>query len=328
MRRMAIINQKGGVGKTTTTVNIGSALARAGHRVLVIDLDPQSHLTLHLGLDPASRRAGTYELLTGSATMAKARVRVGTNLWVVGSSIDLAAAEIELVSVVGREVILRDLLDQHVGAGNNGSSNGRVRTAQYDYVLMDCPPSLGVLTLNGLCAARELLIPLQPHYLALQGLGKLLETVALVSKRISPQLTVAGVVVCMHEAGTKLAGEVVEDVRSFFEAARGTSVPWSSAQVFETVIRRNIKLAEAPGYGKSIFDYAPDSNGAKDYEQAAREIDDPASVHVERERRGAEALSGLSGGGAPEAKPLNELQLQVGCEGEPAGRLMVDPQPV
>ena len=278
MRRVAIINQKGGVGKTTTAVNVGMALARAGHRVLLIDLDPQAHLTLHLGQDPASGRAGLYEMLTGSATVAKARRKVASNLWIVGSSIDLAAAEVELVSVVGREVILRDLLDQHVGAG--GKANGR--RPQYDYVLMDCPPSLGVLTLNGLCAADEVFIPLQPHYLALQGLGKLLETVSLVGKRINPGLRVTGILVCMNEAGTKLAAEVVDDVRTFFAAARGTDLPWATARVFDTVIRRNIKLAESPSYGKSIFDYAPDSNGAKDYERIALEVHDPEAL-VERE---------------------------------------------
>ncbi len=271
MRRIAIINQKGGVGKTTTAVNVGVALARAGHRVLLIDLDPQAHLTLHLGQDPASGRAGVYEMLTGSATVAKARRRVGPNLWLVGSSIDLVGAEVELVSIVGREVILRDLLDQHVGAGASG------RSPRYDYVLIDCPPSLGVLTLNGLCAAAEVLIPLQPHYLALQGMGKLLETVSLVSRRINPSLRVTGVVVCMNEAGTKLASEVIEDVRSFFSAARDTGVPWASTRVFETAIRRNIKLAESPSHGKSIFDYAPDSNGAKDYGQLALEIHDPVA---------------------------------------------------
>jgi len=240
------------------------ALARAGHRVLLIDLDPQAHLTLHLGIDPKAKRPGVYELLTGSTTIAKTRVKVGNNAWVIGSSIDLAAAEVELVSVVGREVILRDLLDQHI------SGNGR--SAQYDYVLMDCPPSLSVLTLNGLCAAQEVLIPLQPHYLALQGLGKLLETVSLVSKRINPDLKVSGVAVCMYDPGTKLGAEVVDDVRSFFEKDRGGHTPWSTARVFDSAIRRNIKLAESPSYGQSIFDYAPDSNGAHDYEQLAREI--------------------------------------------------------
>src|SRR5690606_35924234 len=132
MRRIAFINQKGGVGKTTTTVNIGVALARAGHRVLLIDLDPQAHLTLHLGVDPAAGNPGLYELLTGSATVAKARQKVANNVWVVGSSIDLAAAEVELVGVAGREVILKNLLDQHVG--------GNGKDELYDYVLMDCPP--------------------------------------------------------------------------------------------------------------------------------------------------------------------------------------------
>ncbi|NLX12525.1 MAG: ParA family protein [Phycisphaerales bacterium] len=272
MRRIAIINQKGGVGKTTTTVNIGVALARAGHRVLLIDLDPQAHLTLHLGQDPGAGQLGTYELLTGSASFAKARRKAGQNLWLVGSSIDLAGAEVELVSVVGREVILRDLLDQHVGAGRDH------HRPQYDYVLIDCPPSLGVLTLNGLCAAGEVFIPLQPHYLALQGLGKLLETISLVNKRINPGLLVSGVVLCMYDAGTKLAGEVVQDVRTFFGEAKDQDLPWRATRIFDTVIRRNIKLAEAPSYGQSIFDYAPDSNGAKDYARLAAEIHAPPAV--------------------------------------------------
>ncbi len=146
---------------------------------------------------------------------------------------------------------------------------------------MDCPPSLGVLTLNGLCAAEEVIIPLQPHYLALQGLGKLLETVSLVSKRINPRLKVTGVVICMNEAGTRLAVEVLEDVRSFLTRARGADVPWASARVFASSIRRNIKLAEAPSHGQSIFEYAPESNGARDYERLAREIHDPASLEAE-----------------------------------------------
>jgi chromosome partitioning protein len=183
---------------------------------------------------------------------------------------------VELVSVVGREVILRDQLDQHVGVGKDN------HWPQYDYVLIDCPPSLGVLTLNGLCAANEVMIPLQPHYLALQGLGKLLETVSMVEKRINPQLQVSGVVLCLYEAGTKLASEVVQDVREFCEQARGNGSPWQNTRVFDTVIRRNIKVAESPSYGQSIFDYAPDSNGAKDYTQLAREIADPESFDREK----------------------------------------------
>lgn len=263
MRRIAIINQKGGVGKTTTTVNLGCALARAGHRVLMIDLDPQAHLSLHLGFDPSEAYQGTYEMLTGSATLDQARRQVADNLWVVGSSIDLAAAEVELVGVVGREVILDDLIKQHVGTGAH----------QYDFLLMDCPPSLGTLTLNGLCAASEVFIPLQPHYLALQGLSKLLDTVSLVTRRINKGLVVSGIVVCMHDSGTKLCGEVVDNVYQFLKDSRNTDVPWAGAQMFDTFIRRNIKLAEAPSHGQSIFDYAPDSNGAKDYARLSGDVD-------------------------------------------------------
>jgi chromosome partitioning protein len=151
-----------------------------------------------------------------------------------------------------------------------------------------------VLTLNGLCAAKEVFIPLQPHYLALQGLGKLLETVTLVGRRINPDLKVSGVVVCMHDAGTKLANEVIDDVRGFLDSARGTPVPWADAKLFPTMIRRNIKLAEAPSYGKSIFDYAADSHGAKDYEQLAKDVDaqaaaQPAPPAQEPHHRGTES---------------------------------------
>lgn len=309
MRRIACINQKGGVGKTTTAVNLGAALARAGNRVLLIDLDPQAHLSLHLGQDPAAGLPGSYELLTGggSASIAKVRNKAGSNLWVVPSSIDLAAAEVELVSVVGREVILRDLLDQHVGG-----ANGRI--PQYDYVIMDCPPSLGVLTLNGLCAAKEVFIPLQPHYLALQGLGKLLETVSLVSRRINPDLKVTGVVVCMNDAGTRLANEVVEDVRSFLDSARNTAVPWAGARLFNTMIRRNIKLAEAPSYGKSIFDYAADSNGAKDYEQLAQEVQ---AITTQGEQAGSPAQQASTTSPAPPSSPAPaEVTADSGSAGQ------------
>lgn len=307
MRRIAVINQKGGVGKTTTTANVAAALARAGHRVLAFDLDPQSHLSLHLGLDPASGKPGVYELLTGSASINKARMKVAENLWVVGATIDLAAAEVELVSVLGREVLLRDMLDQHVSGGEKDG-----RFARYDYVFFDCPPSLGVLTLNGLCAAQEVIIPLQPHYLALQGLGKLLETVLLVSKRINPTLKVAGITICMHDAGTKLGTEVVEDVRTFLESARRGNVPWSGARLFESVIRRNIKLAESPSYGKSIFDYAPDSNGAKDYERLALEIHDPASV--EQQRAVSDAGPAVAKAPVPMAEPAGMVKPVAECK--------------
>lgn len=257
MRRIAIINQKGGVGKTTTSVNLGAALAKAGKRVCIFDLDPQAHATTHLGIEPDGQSPSMYEVLIDNKPLAEVRKQADDNLWVVGSDINLAAAEVELAGVVGREVILRDLMpaDDH-----------------FDIVLMDCAPSLGVLTLNALCAADEVFIPLQPHFLALHGLSKLLETTALVGKRINPHLRVTGVILCMCEAHTKLAQEVERDLNTFLEASRGQNVPWSQARVFEARIRRNIKLAEAPSFGQSIFEYAPSCHGAQDYLALAMEV--------------------------------------------------------
>lgn len=258
MRRIAVLNQKGGVGKTTSTVNVAAALARKGYRTLVIDLDPQAHATLHLGLLPGRSGPSMYEGLTDNLPLAKIKKTVAPNLDVCGSHIDLAAAEVELISTVGREMILRDLLAAEAG--------------NYDYVMLDCPPSLSVLTLNALCAAGEVLIPLQAHFLALHGLSKLLETIHLVSKRVNRELKVAGVVLCMYESGTRLGTEVVEDLDTFFEKRRDASAPWAEARVFKAKIRRNIRLAEAPSFGQSIFDYSPTSRGAEDYEALCGEL--------------------------------------------------------
>lgn len=257
MTTIAVINQKGGVGKTTTTANLGAALVQNNKRVCLMDLDPQAHLTLTLGVEPGAG-PGAYELLTGSTTLADTVVEVKPGLTLIPSSIDLAAAEVELVSTVGREQILRDLLA-------NQQNN-------YDFVMIDCPPSLGLLTLNALCAAQEVIIPLQPHFLALQGLGKLLETISLVHKRINPALKVCGIVLCMYETGTRLASEVVADLETFLTQSRGTNQPWSQASILQTVIRRNVKLAECPSHGASIFDYEPASNGARDYAMLAEEF--------------------------------------------------------
>jgi chromosome partitioning protein len=258
MRRIAIINQKGGVGKTTTAVNLAAALARAGQRVCVLDLDPQAHATTHFGLEPDGKTPSMYDVLIDARPLAEVRRQVESNLWVAASDINLAAAEVELAGVVGREVILRDLLEDDPDA--------------FDYVLMDCGPSLGVLTLNALAAATEVFIPLQPHFLALHGLGKLLETTALVAKRINPYLHVTGVILCLYEATTKLSSEVVRDLQAYLDKSRGAPAPWAKAKVFETRIRRNIKLAESPSFGQSIFAYAPSCHGAEDYAALAAEV--------------------------------------------------------
>jgi chromosome partitioning protein len=258
MRTIAVINQKGGVGKTTTTVNLAAALALAGKRVCVIDLDPQAHASTHLGVEPDGTLPSLYDVLVSNKPLADVRREVGENLSLVPSDINLAAAEVELAGIVGREVILREAAAQDQSA--------------FDFVLMDCGPSLGVLTLNALAAADEVFIPLQPHFLALHGLSKLLETTALVARRINPRLVVSGVVVCLYDAATKLAQEVVTDLGAFLEKSRGANVPWANARVFGTRIRRNIKLAECPSFGKSVFGYAPKSPGAADYAALAAEV--------------------------------------------------------
>src|SRR5438270_2531264 len=270
MRRIAITNQKGGVGKTTTAVNLAAALAEAGQRVCVLDLDPQAHATTHLGIEPDGKAPSMYDVLIDSRPLAEVRRKVGDRLWVAGSDINLAAAEVELAGVVGREVILRDLLAADEGA--------------FDFVLMDCAPSLGVLTLNALAAAREVFIPLQPHFLALHGLGKLLETTTLVGKRINPDLRVTGVVLCLYESSTRLAQEVQRDLEAYLERSRGSAVPWQGARVFNTRIRRNIKLAECPSFGRSIFGYAPSCHGAEDYRALAQEVLGEAAPEVNAAR--------------------------------------------
>jgi chromosome partitioning protein len=258
MRRIAVINQKGGVGKTTTTVNLAAALAAAGHRVCVLDLDPQAHATTHLGVEPDGRSPSVYDVLVANKPLADVRREVEERLWLVPSDINLAAAEVELAGVVGREVILRESL--------------AADPEPFDYLLMDCGPSLGVLTLNALAAADEVFIPLQPHFFALHGLSKLLETTALVSKRINATLKVTGVVVCLYDAATKLAQEVVNDLKAFLDRSRQANVPWAGAVVFDTKVRRNVKLAECPSFGKSIFGYAPNCPGAVDYAALANEV--------------------------------------------------------
>ena len=250
MRSIAIMNQKGGVGKTTTAVNLCAALAESGAKVCLIDLDPQAHATLHLGIEPQVEFDSVYDVLVEDKSLADVRKQVAENLWLVPSHLDLASAESQLAGVVGREMILRDKL----------AADDR----QFDYVFVDCPPSLGVLTINALTAVEEVFIPVQPHYFALQGLIKLSETVELVAKRLNNRLKLSGVIFCLFEQ-TRLAAEVTQEVEVFREKYS------PSVKIFQTKIRRNIRLAEAPSFGQPIFQYDPNSNGAEDYRLLAEE---------------------------------------------------------
>jgi len=258
MRSIAIINQKGGVGKTTTAVNLSSALAEAGKRVCLMDLDPQAHASLHLGLNLNEGEKSMYDLLTDDVSLADIRRKVDENLWIAPAHLDLAAAEMELAGEVGREIILRDKLAED--------------EEEFDFLILDCPPSLGLLTLNALTAVHEVFLPLQPHFLALHGLSKLLRTVQIVARRLNKELRLTGVMFCMYESGTRLAAEVTSDVNEYFETHVGDDSVWAGAVNFNTRIRRNIRLAEAPSYGQSIFQYSPNSNGAEDYRNLAREV--------------------------------------------------------
>jgi len=258
MRTIAVLNQKGGVGKTTTVVNTAAALAAAGSKVVAIDLDPQAHLTIHLGLEPQAVESGSYEVLTQSAGFEEEILLVRPNLWLLPANINLVGAESELVSVVGRETILRGAI--------------KLVEDKFDYSFIDCPPSLGLLTLNALAAAEEVLIPLQPHFLGLQGFGKLLQTIELVNKRINPGLKVNGILLCMFDSRASLPKEVRADIEQFLDNARGTNCAWAQARILPVYIRRNIKLAEAPGYGKTIFEYEQSCHGAEDYKKVAEFI--------------------------------------------------------
>ena len=256
-RIISLLNQKGGVGKTTTTVNLAAAIANAGHRVLVVDLDPQTHLGLHFGIDEAT--VSVYDLLIEyETTVEQARLKARPNIDLVTSEVDLAAAESELASKTNRHDLLKQKLD--------------AIKSEYDYILIDCPPSLGLLTINALAASNELIVPMQAHFLALQGVSRLFETVRLLVDGINPSLSVTGVVLCMFEGQTNLAKEVVTDLSEFFEASREHALPWSHCTILDPPIRRNVKLAEAPSFGQTIFDYEPECAGAKDYAKLAQSV--------------------------------------------------------
>lgn len=245
---LAIINQKGGVGKSTTAVNLAAALGHMGKEVLIVDLDPQGNATSGYGIDKRSINSCVYDVLLGNAPVEDvilARVNEGVD--VLPSTINLAGAEVELVNEMARENRLKNAL---------GSLRGL-----YDYILIDCPPSLGLLTINALVASDKLLIPIQCEFYALEGVTKLLDSMNRVKAILNPGLDIYGIVMTMYDARTNLSNQVVEEVRSFFGPV-----------VFETLIPRTVKLSEAPSYGQPISDYAPDNKGAKAYDDLAREV--------------------------------------------------------
>jgi len=246
LKTIAFINQKGGSGKTTSAVNVGAGLSRLGKKVLAVDMDPQANLTYHLGIKPADIRGTISDILEGRAAADETILERG-GLDVIPATLDLAETEARIFNEAGREHILKGAL-----AGSRRA---------YDYVLVDCPPSLGLLTLNALTAVREAYIPLEARALSLQGLRAIRKIVDLVKQRLNPDLTIAGIFVTQYDSRPALTGEVMETLKEHF-----------GELLFKTVIRTNIRLAEAPSYGKDIFAYAPRSHGAEDYMELCREI--------------------------------------------------------
>ena len=300
VRAIALMNQKGGVGKTTTAVNLAAGIARLGRRVLLVDLDPQAHASLHVGVEAGADDPTAYDLLLepelGVAGVARS---VDENLDVIPAETDLAAVESELSGAADRNRRLARAL--------------RTGGAGHEFVIFDCPPALGLLTLNALAAAHEVLVPMQAHYLALQGVGKLLETVGLMRDRVNPALRVAGVVLCMHEQQTNLSKEVVADLEGFFEAARGTDAAWASARVYRPAVRRNIKLAECPSFGQTIFQYEPGAAGAEDYAALASTL----VREWDRALGSSGVSSGGSSGGSSDGSDLSDAEIRV-LRGAPA----------
>ena len=245
MHTIAIANQKGGTGKTTSTINLGAGLTNLKQKVLLVDIDPQAHLTYSLGIKAHELQKTVYNVLKREAATRDVILDRG-RLKVMPSTLDLSGAELELSNVAGREFLLKEALN-----GLDG----------FDFILIDCPPSLGLLTLNAFTATHEVYVPLQTEFLALQGMSKLMETIEVVKKRLNRKLNVTGIIGTRFDARKNLNKEVVAKIREHF----GT-------KLFKTLIRENISLAEAPSYGQSIFDYKPTSYGAEDYLNLSKEI--------------------------------------------------------
>lgn len=252
-RIISVVNQKGGVGKTTTAINVAAALSQHGQRVLVVDIDPQANATSGLGVDYRTVRHGSYEVLVGLAPAAAAVRQAKPGVDLLPATLNLAGANVELVNLARREFRLADALDPVVG--------------KYHYVLIDCPPSLGLLTVNALTAAQEVLIPVQCEYYALEGLSQLLETIELVRQNLRSDLKILGAVLTMFEHQHQLSHNVFHEIYQHFPH-----------RVFRVVVPRHVKLAEAPSFGRSIFEHSRDSDGARAYRRLARDI------HLKRER--------------------------------------------
>jgi chromosome partitioning protein len=318
-RIVAIANQKGGVGKSTTAVSLGAALAELGFRILVVDLDPQGNASTGMGIRHEARGVTVYDVVLSEAPVESAIVPTSVkHLDAVPSTIDLAGAEIELVSQFSRETRLKKALVP-VGEG------------RYDFIFLDCPPSLGLLTINALTAAEELIVPIQCEYYALEGLGQLLRNVNLVQQNINPELRLTGIVMTMFDPRTKLSEQVVQEVRRFFGEV-----------VYDVVIPRTVRLSEAPGFGQPITVYDPRSKGAESYRQLAQEVaarprpDNPMPVFDDLPSVVVQAPSGDAGGTPPdeipeetqpdaEPDPAPTPQMEAVAEPEPAPE--PDPQP-
>lgn len=247
-RIIAITNQKGGVGKSTTAVNMSAYLSSFGHRTLLIDLDPQSNSSSGMGISTGEKGNSTYDVLINGLDPHDAIVKTSyENLYLLPSSIQLAGAEVELVSSMRREYLLSEAVKK--------------LEDEYDYIIIDCPPALGLLTINALSAAREVIIPIQCEYYALEGLGQLLNTIELVTKNLNEDLRISGAIMTMYDSRTRLGDQVVDEVKNYFKD-----------KVYNTTIPRNIRLSEAPSYGKPILDYDPGCKGAEAYRDLTKEV--------------------------------------------------------